>query len=159
MVTLSWCLIWQIISFILPTNEYGCVYAWTTFGRGPAIDLQKITILVKKNSIKQNKVNVWCGFWSRGIIGLFFFENDQGEAATLSGDRYRAMLNENCRRGYWQHLVSTGRRYVPHSRSYTRCFVPCFWRSHYRPQSCYRLATSKLWFDTVGVLFVGCRQR
>ena len=31
MVTLSSCLIWQIISFI-PPNEYGCVYAWTTLG-------------------------------------------------------------------------------------------------------------------------------
>ena len=31
------------------------------------------------------------------------------------------------------YLVSTGRRYVPHSRSYTRCFAPCFWRS---PRSC-----------------------
>ena len=28
MVTLSSCLIWQIISFILPQNEYGCVYTW-----------------------------------------------------------------------------------------------------------------------------------
>ena len=25
------------------------------------------------------RVNVWCGFWFRGIIGLFFFENEQGE--------------------------------------------------------------------------------
>ena len=32
MVTLSSCLIWQIISFILPPNEYGCVYAWTMLG-------------------------------------------------------------------------------------------------------------------------------
>ena len=31
-VTLSSCLIWQIISLILPLNEYGCVYAWTTLG-------------------------------------------------------------------------------------------------------------------------------
>ena len=29
---LSSCLIWQIISFNLPPNEYGCVYAWTTLG-------------------------------------------------------------------------------------------------------------------------------
>ena len=42
MVTLSPCLIWQIICFILPPNEYGCVYAWTTLASGPAIDLQKI---------------------------------------------------------------------------------------------------------------------
>ena len=32
MATLSSCLIWQIISFILPPNEYGCVYAWTALG-------------------------------------------------------------------------------------------------------------------------------
>ena len=23
-----------------------------------------------------NRVTVWCGFWSRGIIGLIFFENE-----------------------------------------------------------------------------------
>ena len=33
-----------------------------------------------------------CGFWSRGIIGAFFFENKQGEAVTVYGDR--AILNE-----------------------------------------------------------------
>ena len=40
------------------------------------------------------RVTVWCGFWYRGIIGQFFSENDQGEAVTVNGDRYRAMLNE-----------------------------------------------------------------
>ena len=40
------------------------------------------------------RVTVWCGFWSRGIIGPFFFENEQGEAVTVNGDRYRVMLNE-----------------------------------------------------------------
>ena len=28
------------------------------------------------------RVTVWCGFWSRGIIGPFFFENELGEAVT-----------------------------------------------------------------------------
>ena len=37
---------------------------------------------------------VGCGFWFRGIIGGFFFENKQGEEVTLNGDRYRTMLNE-----------------------------------------------------------------
>ena len=27
-------------------------------------------------------------------MDLFFFENEQGEAVTVNGDRYRAMLNE-----------------------------------------------------------------
>ena len=40
------------------------------------------------------RVTVWCGFWSRGIIGPFFFENEPGEAVTVNVDCYRAMLNE-----------------------------------------------------------------
>ena len=49
MVTLSSCLIWQTISF--PSNEYDWVYAWTTLGSEPAIDLHKMPILEKKNHI------------------------------------------------------------------------------------------------------------
>ena len=48
MVSLSSCLIWQIISFIIPQNEYGFLYTWTTLGSEPAIDLQKMPILKKK---------------------------------------------------------------------------------------------------------------
>ena len=33
------------------------------------------------------RVTVWCGFWSRGIIGSFCFENEQGETVTVNGDR------------------------------------------------------------------------
>ena len=40
------------------------------------------------------RVSLWCGFWSRGIIGPFFFENEQGEVVTVNDDRYRAMLNK-----------------------------------------------------------------
>ena len=48
--------------------------------------------IAKAMHIKQ--VTVWCGFSSRGIIGPFFFENEQGGAVTVNGDRYRTMLNE-----------------------------------------------------------------
>ena len=34
------------------------------------------------------------GHCSRGIIGPFFAENEQGDKATVNGGRYRAMLNE-----------------------------------------------------------------
>ena len=37
---------------------------------------------------------VWCGFWSKGIIGPFFLENEQEEAVIVNGDRYRAILYE-----------------------------------------------------------------
>lgn len=40
------------------------------------------------------RVTVWCGFWSGGIIGPFFFENERGAAVTVNGERYRDMLNE-----------------------------------------------------------------
>ena len=77
----------------------------------------------------------------------------------LSSQFERIFVHKNWRGGYWQHLVATGRRYVPHSRSYTRWFASCFWGLHYQPQIWCRLATSELRFDTVGLLFVGCRQR
>ena len=43
---------------------------------------------------KFTRVTVWCGFWSRGTIRPFFFENEQGEAVTVNAVRYGAMLNE-----------------------------------------------------------------
>ena len=56
MVTLSSCLI------CLPPNEYACAYAWTTLGTGPAIDLQKMPILGKKNHFFR-----WSSFWYRQV--------------------------------------------------------------------------------------------
>ena len=50
------------------------------------------TYIEKPTHPKQ--VTVCCGFWSRGIIGPFVFENEQGEAVTVNGARYRPMLNE-----------------------------------------------------------------
>ena len=61
LVILSSFLIWQIISYILPPNEYGSVYAQTTLGSWPAIDLQKI-LLAKKNHLFR-----WSSFWSRRV--------------------------------------------------------------------------------------------
>ena len=40
------------------------------------------------------RVTVWCEFRPKGIIWPFFFENEQEDAVTVNGDRYRAMLNE-----------------------------------------------------------------
>ena len=106
-----------------------------------------------KKPVHPQRVTVWCGFWFRGIIGSFFFENKHGKAVTVNGDRYRAMLNK------FVFTNSKGRRYVPHSRSNTRCFAPCFWISHYQAQSLCRSTTSELRFDTVGLLLLGYRQR
>ena len=47
-----------------------------------------------EKSTYPKRVTVWCEFLSQDIIGPFFFENEQGEAVTVNGDRYWAMLNE-----------------------------------------------------------------
>ena len=158
MVTLSSCLIWQIISFILPLNEYG----WTTLGNistdrltgnadfgkknifsdeacfdlGGYINKQNCRIWSTENShayiekpMHPKQVTAWCGYlrkWAR--------RGRYSQWRSLSGHVERLFVHKNWRGGYWKYLVSTGRRYVSHSRSYTRCFAPCFWRSHYQPQ-------------------------
>ncbi|GFX55429.1 uncharacterized protein TNCV_267171 [Trichonephila clavipes] len=35
------------------------------------------------------KLTVWCAVWAGGIIGPYFFKNDE---VTVNGDRYRAMI-------------------------------------------------------------------
>ena len=135
-------------------------------GSGPAIDLQKMPILAKKKIIPSDQAHFDLGeyvtskivaFWtqktrmhtlksrrtqneSRGIIGPFFFENEQAEAVTVNGDRYLAMLNEFLFTRIEEEDIGN----IWFQGSYTRCFAPCFWRSHYRrradvvwpPRSC-----------------------
>ncbi|GFX06826.1 DUF4817 domain-containing protein [Trichonephila clavipes] len=38
------------------------------------------------------KLTVWCTLWAGGIIGPYFFKNDEGHTVTVNGDRYRAMI-------------------------------------------------------------------
>ncbi|GFX86793.1 DUF4817 domain-containing protein [Trichonephila clavipes] len=38
------------------------------------------------------KLTVWCALWAGGIIGLYFFKNDEGHNVTVNGDRYTAMI-------------------------------------------------------------------
>ena len=83
------------------------------------------------------RVTVWCGFRSRGISALFFFANKQGEDITVNGDNCRAMFNkflftkieEEDIGNIW--FQQDGATY----HTDTRSFAPCFWRSHYQPQS------------------------
>ena len=135
---------------------------------GPAIDLQKMLFLAKKNHLFRRS-----SFWSwrvcrqakLSLLGhrkpaLIHWKADAPQTShclvrflvqkhnwaiflrkwarrgrynqwrSLTGHVKRIFVHKNWRGEYWQHLVSTGRHYVPHSRSYTRCFAPCFWRLH-----------------------------
>ncbi|GFV27287.1 DUF4817 domain-containing protein [Trichonephila clavipes] len=38
------------------------------------------------------KLTVWCTLWAGGIIGPYFFKNNEGHNVTVNGDRYRAMF-------------------------------------------------------------------
>ncbi|GFW07674.1 uncharacterized protein TNCV_3918071 [Trichonephila clavipes] len=38
------------------------------------------------------KLTVWCALWAGGIIGPYFFKNDEGHNVTVTGHRYRAMI-------------------------------------------------------------------
>ncbi|GFV57272.1 DUF4817 domain-containing protein [Trichonephila clavipes] len=38
------------------------------------------------------KLIVWCALWAGGIIGPYFFKNDEGHNVPVNGDRYRAMI-------------------------------------------------------------------
>ena len=109
MIILSSCLIWQTMSFILPLNEYGCVYAWTMLGN---IATDRLT--EDGNFGKKNHLFRWSLFWSWRLFkqeklsysghrkpARIHWKADapttsrwQGEAVTVNGDRYQVMLNE-----------------------------------------------------------------
>ena len=62
-------------------NKQNC-RIWVT--ENPHAYIEKLT--------HTKRVTVCCGFWSRCIIGSILFENEQGEAVTVNGERYRATL-------------------------------------------------------------------
>lgn len=48
--------------------------------------------LIQEQPLHPARVTVWCALWAGGVVGPFFFENEAGEAVTVSGVRYREML-------------------------------------------------------------------
>ena len=40
------------------------------------------------------KVTIWCAVWSRGVVGSYFFEDEDGQAITDTSQRYPEMINE-----------------------------------------------------------------
>ena len=62
------------------------------------------------------------------------------------------------RGGHRRHLVSTGRRTLPHSQRYNQSFAHCLRKSHNQPKCWCQLAASQLRFDSAGLFFMGNRQ-
>ncbi|KAK9877340.1 hypothetical protein WA026_017734 [Henosepilachna vigintioctopunctata] len=45
-----------------------------------------------KTPLHPEKLTVWCALWAGGVIGPYFFKNDDGQNVTVNGDRYRVMI-------------------------------------------------------------------
>ena len=50
--------------------------------------------MINEKQIHPQRVTVWCGFWTGGIIGLYFFENEVSQAVTVNSARYRDMITQ-----------------------------------------------------------------
>lgn len=48
--------------------------------------------IIHQSPLHPLKVTVWCAIWSGGIIGPYFFENENGVTVTVNGERYRDMI-------------------------------------------------------------------
>ena len=99
---------------------------------------------------------VWCGFWCRGVIGPFFFENEQGEAVTFKGDHF---CSQKLKRGILATFgFNTTAVRATQSKLHSM-FCGLFLKIALSAAELMSIATSKLRFDIVGLLFMGCHQR
>ena len=44
--------------------------------------------MIIEKPLYPQRVTVWCGFWSGGVIWPYFFENEAGAAISVNGLRY-----------------------------------------------------------------------
>ncbi|GFW72334.1 mariner Mos1 transposase [Trichonephila clavipes] len=64
------------------------------------------------------KLTVWCALWAGGIIGPYFFKNDEGHNVTVNGDRYRAVFLKLWGAPPWRGSVTMrgGREHIENKR-------------------------------------------
>ncbi|GFV15212.1 putative transposable element [Trichonephila clavipes] len=72
---------------------------WTHFWLNGYVNKQNCHIWSEANPqvyvetpLHPEKLTVWYTLWAGGIIGPYFFKNDEGHNVTVNGDRYRAMI-------------------------------------------------------------------
>ena len=142
---------WQIISFILPPSEYGCVGLLSTYRRRQfwqkkiifSDEAHSDIVECVNNQNQKTRTHILQSRRTQNgsLFGAEFRtegekRREEGEAVPVNGDRYRATLNEFLfTKIEEEDIGNIWLRYVTHSRSYTRCFASCVWRSDYHSQS------------------------
>ncbi|GFU48455.1 uncharacterized protein TNCV_221541 [Trichonephila clavipes] len=64
----------------------------TSTNKTAAFGVKLIHKCMSKTPLHPEKLTVWCALWAGGIIGPYFFKNDEGHNVTVNGDRHRAMI-------------------------------------------------------------------
>ena len=99
------------------------------------------------------RVTVWCGFWSTGIIGTFFFENEQS-MATLNEFLFTQIEEDDIGNIWFQQDGAKC-----HTTEATLDVLRLVFEDRIITSRADVDATSELQFDTVGLVFVRCHQR
>ena len=50
--------------------------------------------VIEESPLHPEKVTVWCTVCSEGVIGPYFFENDNGTTITINSERYCHMITD-----------------------------------------------------------------
>ena len=133
------------------------------FDLGGYVDKQNYRIwgTYIEKSTHPKRVTVWWGFWSRSIIGPFFFANEQGEVAvTVNDDRSRATLNEFMFTKIEEEDIGNIWFQQDGATCHTaEATLDVLWPVFEDRIISRRADVVWLRFNTVVLLFVGCRQR
>ncbi|GFV95966.1 putative DD41D transposase [Trichonephila clavipes] len=83
--------------------------------------------------LHSEKLTVWSTLWTDGIIGPYFFKNDEDHNVTVNGDRYRAMITNFFIPELYNHVVQklwfqTRQRNMSHSSCHNRFIERHVWR-------------------------------
>ena len=58
-----------------------------------ASSINKICV-ISQTAIHMYSMSHWCGLWAGGIIGPYFFRDDQDRHVIVNGNRYRSVITE-----------------------------------------------------------------
>ena len=50
--------------------------------------------VIEDRPLHQEKVTVWCALWFEGVIGTYFFENNDGTTVNINSKRYSRMITD-----------------------------------------------------------------